>query len=180
MKHMVLSLALLPCLALAHNLKDAAPVPPVNVSEQGELVLNGADVGYQPWQSQALKGKVFLVQHIAGRSSAKALNAPMIEAIKAAKLPQDKYQTVTIINSNDAIWGTSSFVKSSAEESKKEFPWSVIVLDGKGMARNAWGLTAESSAIILLDKSGKVLFVKDGQLGANDITTVMGLIKSQL
>ena len=40
-------------------------------------------------------------------------------AIKAAKLPHDKYQTVTIINSNDAIWGTSGFVKSSAEDSKK-------------------------------------------------------------
>lgn len=46
----------------------------------------------------------------------------MIEAIKKARLPHDSYQTVTIINSNDAIWGTSGFVKSSAEDSKKEFP----------------------------------------------------------
>ncbi|PKQ73760.1 YtfJ family protein [Aeromonas sobria] len=180
MKHLVLTLALLPSLVFAHNIKDGNPVPLVNVSDQGELVLNGKDIGYQPWQSQALTGKVFLIQHIAGRSSAKELNAPMIEAIKAAKLPQDKYQTVTIINSNDAIWGTSGFVKSSAEDSKKEFPWSAMVLDAKGMARNAWDLTPESSAIILLDKEGKVLFAKDGPLDANNITTVMGLIKSHL
>jgi len=180
MKHLVLTLALLPSLVFAHNIKDGNPVPLVNVSDQGELVLSGKDIGYQPWQSQALTGKVFMIQHIAGRSSAKELNAPMIEAIKAAKLPQDKYQTVTIINSNDAIWGTSGFVKSSAEDSKKEFPWSAMVLDAKGMARNAWDLTPESSAIILLDKEGKVLFAKDGPLDANNITTVMGLIKSHL
>ena len=180
MKHLVLTLALLPSLVFAHNIKDGNPVPLVNVSDKGELVLNGKDIGYQPWQSTSLTGKVFLIQHIAGRSSAKELNAPMIEAIKAAKLPQDKYQTVTVINSNDAIWGTSGFVKSSAEDSKKEFPWSAMVLDAKGMARNAWDLTPESSAIILLDKEGKVLFAKDGQLDANNIATVMGLIKSHL
>ena len=71
-------------------------------------------------------------------------------------------------------------MKSSAEDSKKEFPWSAMVLDAKGMARNAWDLTPESSAIILLDKEGKVLFAKDGQLDANNIATVMGLIKSHL
>ena len=95
-------------------------------------MLKEKEISYQPWQSKVLTGKVFLIQHIAGRSSAKELNAPMIEAIKAAKLPHDKYQTVTIINSNDAIWGTSGFVKSSAEDSKKEFPWSAMVLDARG------------------------------------------------
>lgn len=48
------------------------------------------------------------------------------------------------------------------------------------MARNAWALTPESSAIILLDKEGKVLFAKDGQLDAAEITKVMGLIQSHL
>ncbi|EOD55681.1 YtfJ family protein [Aeromonas molluscorum] len=180
MKHLVLTLALLPTLALAHNLKEAAPVPLVQIADQGELMINGQDIAYRPWQSKQLAGKVFLIQHIAGRSSAKELNAPMIEAIKKAKLPHGSYQTVTIINSNDAIWGTSGFVKSSAEDSKKEFPWSAMVLDSKGMARNAWELTPESSAIVLLDKEGKVLFAKDGQLAANEITKVMELIKSHL
>ncbi|MCS3457387.1 YtfJ family protein [Aeromonas rivuli] len=180
MKHLVLTLALLPTLALAHNLKEATPVPLVQIAEQGELLVSGQDIVYRPWQSKQLAGKVFLIQHIAGRSSAKELNAPMIEAIKKARLPHDSYQTVTIINSNDAIWGTSGFVKSSAEDSKKEFPWSAMVLDSKGMARNAWELTPESSAIVLLDKEGKVLFAKDGQLTANEITTVMELIKSHL
>ena len=180
MKHLALTLALLSPLAMAHNIKESTPVPVVKISDSGELVLSGKDITYQPWQSGVLTGKVYLIQHIAGRSSAKELNAPMIEAIKAAKLPHEKYQTVTIINSNDAIWGTSGFVKSSAEDSKKEFPWSSMVLDAKGMARNAWDLAPESSAIVLVGKDGKVLFVKDGQLAQNDIEQVMGLIKSHI
>lgn len=180
MKHLVLTLALLPTLVMAHNIKESAQIPLVNISDKGELVLKDKEISYQPWQSKVLTGKVFLIQHIAGRTSAKALNAPMIEAVKAAKLPHDKYQTVTIINSNDAIWGTSGFVKSSAEDTKKEFPWSALVLDAKGLARNAWDLAPESSAIFLLDKEGKVLFVKDGELDANDINKVMGLIQSHL
>ncbi|MDO2949717.1 YtfJ family protein [Aeromonas simiae] len=180
MKSLALTLALLSPLAMAHNFKESAPVPLVKIGEQGELVLSGNEVGYQPWQSTQLTGKVHMIQHIAGRSSAKELNAPMIEAIKAAKLPHDQYQTVTIINSDDAIWGTSGFVKSSAEKSKQEFPWSSIVLDAKGMARNAWALTPESSAIVLLGKDGKVLFAKDGQLAQADIDKVMGLIKTHL
>lgn len=180
MKSLALTLALLSPLAMAHQFQESTTVPPVKINGGGELVLNGKNIGYQPWQSSMLTGKVFLIQHIAGRSSAKALNAPMIEAIKQAKLPHDKYQTVTIINSDDAIWGTSAFVKSSAEESKQAFPWSSIVLDTKGMARNAWGLAQESSAIALLDKQGKVLFAKDGQLAPTDIDKVMGLIKAHL
>ena len=84
----------------------------------------------------------------------------MIEAIKAAKLPHDKYQTVTIINSNDAIWGTSGFVKSSAEGQQERVP---LVRHGagcQGMARNAWALTPESSAIILLDKRARCCLPK--------------------
>ncbi|MBZ6074050.1 YtfJ family protein [Aeromonas schubertii] len=180
MKYLALTLALLSPLAMAHNIKESAPVPVVKINDKGELMLSGKDIAYQPWQSGVLTGKVYLIQHIAGRSSAKELNAPMIDAIKAAKLPHDQYQTVTIINSNDAIWGTSGFVKSSAEDSKKEFPWSSMVLDAKGMARNAWALAPESSAIILIGKDGKVLFVKDGQLAKNDIDQVMGLIKTHI
>lgn len=180
MKHLVLTLALLPSLVMAHNFKESAQVPPVSIAEAGELVLKDKEISYQPWQSQMLTGKVFLIQHIAGRTSAKELNAPMIEAVKAAKLPADNYQTVTIVNANDAIWGTSGFVKSSAEDTKREFPWSGMVLDAKGMARNAWDLTPENSAIILLDKEGKVLFVKEGLLDANDINKVMGLIQSHI
>lgn len=59
-----------------------------------------------------------MVQHLAGRSSAKEKNASMIEAIKTANLPHDRYQTTTIVNTDDAIPGSGMFVRSSLESNK--------------------------------------------------------------
>ncbi|MDX7772335.1 YtfJ family protein, partial [Aeromonas caviae] len=71
---------------MAHKIKESTQVPLVNISDNGELVLKEKENSYQPSQSKVLTGKVFQIQHIAGRSSAKELNAPIIESIKAGKL----------------------------------------------------------------------------------------------
>lgn len=163
--------------ALAHNVQLNQSLPQVKVSEYGEIVLVGGNANFQPWQSQNLSGKVRVVHHLAGRSAAKALNQPMIDAIKAAHFNQASYQTTTIINADDAIVGTGMFVKSSAEKGKKENPHSQVVLDDKSAVKNAWGLSAKNSAIIVLDKSGKVKFVKEGKLSDGEIQSVIELVK---
>lgn len=173
-------LACSPTLALAHNITLGQSVPEVTVAKHGEIILQGDKTEYHAWSSDQLLGKVRVIQAIAGRSSAKKMNAPLMAAITAAGYPQENYQTTSIINQDDAIWGTSSFVKSSAQDSKKEFPWSSMVLDEAGNVANAWDLQAESSAIIVQDKQGKVLFVQEGALSENDIQTVLGLIKQSL
>ncbi|MFW9710256.1 YtfJ family protein [Vibrio parahaemolyticus] len=175
-----LLLALSPSLAFAHNLSVGETVPPAQVGAYGEIVLQGEGVAYQPWTTQHMLGKVRVIQAIAGRSSSKEMNVPLMTAITAAKFPEDSYQTTTIINQDDAIWGTGSFVKSSAQDSKKEFPWSSMVLDENGLVANTWGLKEESSAIIVQDKQGKVLFVKEGALTQDEITQVIGLIKQSI
>ncbi len=82
-------------------------------------------------------GKVRVLQHIAGRTSAKEKNATLIEAIKSAKLPHDRYQTTTIVNTDDAIPGSGMFVRSSLESNKKLYPWSQFIVDSNGIARSA-------------------------------------------
>ncbi|MDM3595129.1 YtfJ family protein, partial [Proteus mirabilis] len=74
----------------------------------GELLYDCAKdkFSYQNWNSGLLIGKVRTIQHIAGRSKAIEMNAPLIEAIKQAKVPQNSYQTTTIINTDYAIFGT--------------------------------------------------------------------------
>ena len=158
--------------ALAHNLKLEQPLPQVSVSDEGEIVLKGKEVAYQPWKSTTLNGKVRIVHHLAGRSAAKEKNQAVIDAIKAAHF------NPTIINADDAIVGTGLFVKSSAENGKKENPHSQVVLDDKSSAKNEWGLKGKESAVIVLDKSGKVKFVKEGKLSNEEIQTVIGLVKN--
>lgn len=173
-------LFVLPGMASALALHQGQPLPTVAVAQRGELVLQGDKVNYQTWHSSQLTGKVRVIQHIAGRSKAKELNAPLIEAIKAAKLPHDRYQTTTIINLDDALFGTGPFVVGKTEDSKREFPWSSFVLDKDGRVRQQWDLASESSAIAVLDKSGLVLFVKEGALSQAEIQQVMTLIQANL
>ncbi|MBW3697444.1 YtfJ family protein [Vibrio sp. T187] len=179
-KLLALLLATSPLLANAHNLTVGQTVPAVKVSAHGEIVLNDNDTAYQAWATEQLLGKVRVIQAIAGRSSSKEMNAPLMAAITASKFDAENYQTTTVINQDDSIWGTGSFVKSSAESSKQEFPWSSMVVDEEGEVAKAWDLQEESSAIIVQDKQGKVLFVKEGSLSEDEVNQVIKLIAANI
>jgi YtfJ family uncharacterized protein len=177
---LIATLLLTPLLASAHNFQLQQHVAPIGISDKGELNYDNDKFSYKNWNSAQLSGKVRVIQHIAGRSSAKELNAPLIEAIKASKFPHDKYQTTTIVNTDDAIVGTAMFVRNSIEDSKKEFPWSQFVVDSNGNAKKAWDLQAKGSAIVVLDKEGKVQFVKDGALTPTEVQKVIGQLHQLL
>lgn len=171
---------LLPSLSFAHNLSINKTVPSVSVEQYGEIFYVNNAFQYSKWNTEQLKGKVRVLQVIAGRSSAKAMNADLMSAITLEKFPESEYQTTTIINQDDSIWGTGGFVKSSAEESKKDFSWSSMVLDENGVVAKAWDLKEENSAIIVQDQQGKILFVKEGKLSENEIEQIIALIQAQI
>lgn len=169
-----------PILGFAHNISLDKVVPSVTVAKHGEIFVENNTITYKAWDSSNLPNRVRVVQAIAGRKSAKKMNADLMTAITASQFPANQYQTTTIINQNDAMWGTGSFVKSSAEDSKEEFPWSSIILDADGVVAKSWQLQEESSAIIVLNKDGNVLFVKEGALEKEEIDRVINLISTNL
>lgn len=176
---LVLSL-LLPVTGGAHDFVNGQRVAPVGISDKGELNYQQDSFSYRAWNSAQLIGKVRVLQHIAGRSSAKEKNAALIEAIKQAKLPHDRYQTTTIINTDDAIPGTGMFVRSSIENNKKQYPWSQFIVDSDGVAKRAWQLEKGGSAVVVLDKDGRVRFVKDGALTQEEVQQVIALLHQLL
>lgn len=177
---LAVSCLLFPLLASAHNFVDDQRVAPVGVADRGELVLDNDKFSYKSWNSAQLAGKVRVVMHIAGRSSAKEKNATLIEAIKSAKLPHNRYQTTTIVNTDDAIPGSGMFVRSSIENNKQLYPWSQFIVDSNGAVRKAWQLEEESSAIVVLDKEGRVQWAKDGALSQQEVQQVVGLLHKLL
>ena len=179
-KILAASLLLLPLMASAHNFVDGQRVAPVGIADRGELILDNDKFSYKNWNSSQLAGKVRVLQHIAGRTAAKEKNATLIEAIKAAKLPHDRYQTTTIVNTDDAIPGSGVFVRSSIESNKQLYPWSQFIVDGNGLARKAWQLQEESSAIVVLDKDGRVQWAKDGALTQDEVQQVVALLHKLL
>lgn len=177
---MLLSTLLFSLTANAHNLVTGQRVPPVGVTDRGELRYQQDRFSYQNWNSAALPGKVRVVQHIAGRASAKEKNAALIEMIKSARFPHDRYQTTTLVNTDDAIPGTGMFVRSSIQSNKEQYPWSQFIVDSNGTVKRAWQLQDEGSAIIVLDSTGKVRFVKDGALTQQEAQQVITLVKNLL
>jgi len=171
---------ILPMMASAENFKDNQRVPPVGIADRGELILSNDKFSYKNWNSAQLTGKVRLLQHIAGRTSAKEKNANLVEAIKTANFPHDNYQTTTIINTDDAIPGSAMFVRSSIESNKKLYPWSQFIIDSNGAARKAWQLEEKGSAVVVLDKEGRVRWAKDGALTQQEVQQVVSLIRQLL
>jgi len=53
-------------------------------------------------------------------------------------------------------------------------------LDESGNVAKGWDLQPESSAIIVQDKQGNVLFVKEGALNEQEIQQVLELVKARL
>lgn len=101
----------------AHNFVTGKTVTPVYIQEGGELLLNSDDeIHYQKWNSTQLAEKVRIIQYIAGRKSAKKKNSLLIKAVEAANFPQDRFQPTTIVNTDDAIFGTGYFVVGKIEK----------------------------------------------------------------
>ncbi len=50
----------------------------------------------------------------------------------------------------------------------------------QGVARGAWQLDEESSAVVVLDKDGRVQWAKDGALTQEEVQQVMDLLQKLL
>lgn len=69
-KILALTCLLLPMMASAHQFETGQRVPPIGITDRGELVLDKDQFSYKTEQ-RAVSGKVRVLQHIAGRTSAK-------------------------------------------------------------------------------------------------------------
>ncbi len=160
-----------------HTISSLAKRLPLFISgEGGELLLNSDDeIHYQKWKSTQLAGKVRIIQYIAGRKSAKKKNSLLIKAVEAANFPQDRFQPTTIVNTDDAIFGTGYFVVGKIEKNKRRYPWAQFVIDGNGQGRVARRLPEQSSTILVLNKAGQIQWAKDGSLTPEEVDHVIAL-----
>ncbi|MBB2295154.1 MULTISPECIES: YtfJ family protein [unclassified Escherichia] len=170
-----LIIALLAPGTAAHNFINGKQVTPVYIQEGGELLLNNDEIHYQKWNSTQLKGKVRIIQYIARRKSAKKKNSLLIKAVEVANFPQDRFQPTTIVNTDDAIFGTGYFVSGKIEKNKRRYPWAQFVIDGNGLGRVAWLLPEQSSTILVLNKAGQIQWAKDGSLTPEEVDHVIAL-----
>lgn len=174
---LLLTLSGLPFFTSAHNLNLGQALPPVGVTDRGELIVQQDKIRYQRWNTDRLTGRASIVLHMAGRLAAKESNAALIQAIENAGFPTATVQIATIVNTDDAVPGSAIFVRQSLESSKRETPDAQFVVDEKGAIRRAWQLTEGGSAVVVLDKKGRIRFSHDGALTGEQVRQVIALVQ---
>ena len=173
-------LVLLSALVAQHTLAGDVPtgkrLPDLNIAERGELVLKDDDVGYRAWNYPQQPGKVHVVQYMAATRAASEINKPFTDRMKT-ELTQGAFLSTTILNLDEAMWGTGGLVVSELKSNKKEFPSAVLVADKDGTGLKLWQLERKNSTVIVTDPAGVVRFFKQGEMSAEEIDSTLQLVQ---
>ena len=172
------------------------PLPQVTIEKKGQMVpeyeiKNGrmvfkedSNITYRKWSSTELTGKIRTVYHVAARDGIEEINQPYIDALIESNLPEtlpdSPYKTMTILNASDSLWGTAGIASGRFEDSQKKFAYAYYVNDEEGIIQKTWGLKKNSTAVIILDTEGTVIYFKEGKMSSEDIQKAVALIKKKL
>ncbi|RLA71387.1 MAG: transcriptional regulator [Epsilonproteobacteria bacterium] len=138
---------------------------------------NGGKLDGSAFSSHTLRDKVHVIFYV--DPDEKDLNNPLSDALKAEAFDRSKYGSVAIINM-DATWLPNFAIASSLEEKQEKFPDTLYVKDLQKVLVEQWDIADDNSDIIILDKNGNVLYVYEGKLDEEQISTVIALVKENI
>lgn len=127
--------------------------------------------------SPQYKGKVVVVFY--ADPGSKDLNNELQNALKAAReagtLDKKNYEGLGVVNLKDSM--VPNFVLKSIIKSKQEETKAVILMDPDYAVLNLWGLTRNTSNIIMLDKQRVCRYILKGKVPSADVAKIIGLIQ---
>ncbi len=138
---------------------------------------HGGTLDGSVFNSDTLRDKIHVIFYV--DPDEKDLNNPFSDALKAQEFDRSKFASIAIINM-DATWLPNFAIASSLEEKQKKFPNTLYVKDLQKVLVEEWSLADDNSDIIVLDQSGRVLYVYEGQLDEKEISTVITLIEEHI
>ncbi|MBL7211898.1 MAG: transcriptional regulator [Desulfobacteraceae bacterium] len=130
-----------------------------------------------PWSSSELKGKVHVIFYV--DPDEKDLNNDASEALKAAKLPRDKFQSFAIINMA-ATWLPNFAISSALKDKQKQYPTTIYVRDYKKVLVNKWEIADDNSDVLAFDKKGRLFFKKNGKLNEKEIQALLKAVRHRV
>jgi YtfJ family uncharacterized protein len=130
-----------------------------------------------PWSSAELQGKISVLFYV--DPDEKDTNNDASEALNKEKFPEDKYQSFGIINMA-ATWMPNFAISSALKDKQKRYPKTIYVRDYKKVLVKAWNIADDSSDVLVFDKKGELIFRKDGKLTADEIQTLIKVIRDHL
>jgi len=180
-KNIVLGLSLIGASAFCAAIELGGTLPSFAVPSKGELILDGDKIRHQAWSTaQISTGSPALIFHVAARMSSDGIIAPLKERLNQRDYEPGSFQSISVVNLNDALWGTAGLVSSELEKNKREHPKAILVADEKGSGIEAWQLKKGTVAFILVDHNGKIRYLKEGKLSADDVNTIIALLDEEI
>jgi len=137
----------------------------------------GGRLDGNPWNREELKGKVHVLFYV--DPDEKDTNNEASDALEREKFLSEKFQSVAIINMA-ATWLPNFAISSSLEEKQKLYPRTIYVRDYKKVLVDAWKIADDSSNVLAFDRSGRLIFRKDGKLSPEDIQKLIKAIRDNL
>jgi len=165
--------------AMAESPSLNKPLPSLSIADKGELVLENDNYSYQPWNSQDSLGAVHVLQYFAGTKSGSKIFEPFTDRLQV-EFPEGGYHVTTVINLDDAMWGTSRFVISEVKASKREFPAATIVLDEEGTGKKTWELGKKGAVLAVMDRAGSVIYLSHDSLSEQEMLATLALMKKNI
>jgi YtfJ family uncharacterized protein len=176
MKHFIIGLIFVFAvvfLNLSAQAIEMGKIPPtVELKEKLGGRLDGT-----PWSSEELQGKLSVIFYV--DPDEKDTNNDASEALNKQKYPEEKYQSFGIINMA-ATWMPNFAISSALKDKQKRYPKTIYVRDYKKVLVKAWNIADDSSDVLVFDKKGELIFRKDGKLTADEIQTLIKVIRDHL
>lgn len=175
---LLLALCLLAAAPL-HALQAGDSLPPLQVDKLGEILVQDGETAFRPWQSAPLQDRIHILQYMAARMSARKQSKPFTDSLEKSGISYARYHITTVVNLDDAMFGTRGMVLSELEKNKRKYALSTIVADETGRGLALWKLEEESSAVIMLDTRGRVLYFHQGAMEPADIQHALDVVRGE-
>ena len=179
------------CLALARNIAlslwlalflnslsiamptDNLPVIP-GVITPGELVLENGKTQFEPWDSHDTFARPpILVIHIAARLGLKSQVDTLRQRIDQEAYQPSELAVVSIVDFDDALWGTRGLANIELQHNKKQTPQIQVIRDDQGLVRHAWKLPQNTLFVAFVDDDGTLLYRHLGLLNEEDMNALI-------
>jgi YtfJ family uncharacterized protein len=164
------------------SLEHGQSLPVLDIHVGGEISVSDNNIVKEPWSSKSFEGngKVQLVQYIAANPGAARQNKPFTDTLIEKHFSAEQLTTTVIVNMADTMSLLKGIVVKKIAKNKVKHQTINFVIDDNGVGLQRWGMKHISYAVIFLDASGKVLFVKDGPLSELEIQNTIKLIETHM
>lgn len=176
----VISTVLLACLcasALAGAPTVDTPLPPLSITERGELTMSGDEFTFVPWRSDVNPGKVHVIQYFGATMSDSEIFKPFTDLLEKS-VPPGTVHVTTVLNLDAALWGTTGFVMSELEKNKRIHPQATMVVDDKGQGVVEWDLGKTGTGFVVMDSKGIVKYFTRQAMNEAELASVMDIVRA--